>query len=152
MAAYAFNPDMAIAVDSTPAYDLPVWDESENAFYNTRLDAGPAIYISDAGTLSDPRLVRHLAETGDALGIPYQFRQPGGGGTDAGAIHRQRVRHPQCVRFHSGSLRSYGGAVMPPGGLAKHAGAAVRRPGQAQSGHPQAVGLKITFLGVKNVR
>jgi tetrahedral aminopeptidase len=94
VAAYAFNPDMAIAVDSTPAYDLPVWDESENAFYNTRLDAGPAIYISDAGTLSDPRLVRHLANTGDALGIPYQFRQPGGGGTDAGAIHRQRSGIP----------------------------------------------------------
>jgi endoglucanase len=94
VAAYAFNPDMAIAVDSTPAYDLPVWDDSENAYYNTRLDAGPAIYISDAGTLSDPRLVRHLAETGDALGIPYQFRQPGGGGTDAGAIHRQRSGIP----------------------------------------------------------
>ena len=94
VAAYAFNPDMAIAVDSTPAYDLPVWDESENAFYNTRLDAGPAIYISDAGTLSDPRLVRHLEETGDTLGIPYQIRQPGGGGTDAGAIHRQRSGIP----------------------------------------------------------
>jgi endoglucanase len=94
VAAYAFNSDMAIAVDSTPAYDLPVWDGSENAFYNTRLDAGPAIYIHDSGTLSDPRLIRLLAETGDALDIPYQFRQPGGGGTDAGAIHRQRAGIP----------------------------------------------------------
>ncbi len=94
VAAYAFNPHLAIVIDSTPAYDLPVWDGSENAVYNTRLDAGPAIYIQDAGTLSDPRLIRLLAETGDALGIPYQFRQPGGGGTDAGVIHRQRAGIP----------------------------------------------------------
>lgn len=94
VAAYAFNPDLAIAVDSTPAYDLPVWDGTENVSYNTRLGAGPAIYLADRGTLSDPRLIRHLAATGDALGIPYQFRQPGGGGTDAGAIHRQRAGIP----------------------------------------------------------
>ncbi|HSQ17552.1 MAG TPA: hypothetical protein VLM83_07645, partial [Anaerolineales bacterium] len=27
-------------------------------------------------------------------GIPYQIRQPGSGGTDAGAIHRQRAGIP----------------------------------------------------------
>ncbi len=94
VAAYAFNPDLAIALDSTPAYDLPVWDKSENVFYNTRLGAGPAIYLADAGTLSDPRFVRHLAQTGEELGIPFQFRQPGSGGTDAGAIHRVRSGVP----------------------------------------------------------
>jgi endoglucanase len=94
VAAYSLNPDLAIAVDSTPAYDLPAWDGSENVSYNTRLGMGPAIYLADRGTLSDPRLIRHLAATGDALGIPYQFRQPGGGGTDAGAIHRQRMGIP----------------------------------------------------------
>lgn len=94
VAAYAFDPDLAIAIDSTPAYDLPTWDGSENSTYNCRLDQGPAIYLADAGTLADPRLVRHLVATGDALGIPYQFRQPGGGGTDAGAIHKQRAGIP----------------------------------------------------------
>lgn len=93
-AAYAFNPDLAIAIDSTPAIDLPVWDDSEGTQYNTRLGAGPAIYVADSSTLADPRLVRHLAGTGDALGIPYQFRQPGGGGTDAGAIHLTRAGVP----------------------------------------------------------
>ena len=88
MAAYAFNPDLAIAVDATPANDLPTWDGEENTAYNTRLGRGPAIYVADNSTLSDPRLVRWLAEMGDALKIPYQFRQPGGGGTDAGAIHK----------------------------------------------------------------
>jgi len=89
VAAFAFNPDLAIAIDSTPANDLPAWDDAENAIYNTRLGYGPAIYLADAGTLADPRLVRHLVSTAQSQGIPYQFRQPGGGGTDAGAIHKQ---------------------------------------------------------------
>ncbi len=37
VAAHAFNPDMAIAIDSTPANDLPTMDGSENIFYNTKL-------------------------------------------------------------------------------------------------------------------
>jgi putative aminopeptidase FrvX len=90
VAAYSMDPDLAIVVDSTPAYDLPTWDETENAVYNTRLGAGPALYIADSATLSDPRLVRFFVESAEAAGIPYQFRQPGGGGTDAGAIHKQR--------------------------------------------------------------
>ena len=94
VAAYSLNPDLAFAVDSTPAFDLPAWDGSENAQYNTHLGAGPAIYIADGRTLSDPRLVRYLAGVGDSLGIPYQFRQPGGGGTDAGAIHLRRAGIP----------------------------------------------------------
>ena len=88
VAAHYFDPDLAIAIDSTPANDLPMFDGSENISYNTRLGFGPAIYTYDAGTLSDPRLVRLLAETGDTEKIPYQYRQPGGGGTDAGSIHR----------------------------------------------------------------
>ncbi|MFZ5921946.1 MAG: M42 family metallopeptidase [Chloroflexota bacterium] len=94
VAAHAFDPDLAIAIDSTPANDLPMHDGSENIFYNTKLDHGPAIYVADAGTLSDPRLIRFLAETGDLNGIKYQFRQPGGGGTDAGAIHKARAGVP----------------------------------------------------------
>jgi len=94
VAAYALEPDLAIAVDSTPAYDLPMWDGSENTAYNTRLGAGPALYVADSSTISDPRLVRHFVLSGEVEGIPYQFRQPGGGGTDAGAIHKQRAGIP----------------------------------------------------------
>lgn len=99
VAAYAFDPDLAIAIDSTPAYDLPAWDDdgssrTENTAYNTRLGEGPAIYVSDGSTISDPRLVRYLMETAEANGIPYQLRQPGGGGTDAGSIHKRRSGIP----------------------------------------------------------
>jgi len=94
VAAFAFDPDIALVLDSTPAMDLPTWDGAENVRYNTKLGAGPALYIADGATLSDPRLIRFLQETAEEAGIPYQIRQPGGGGTDAGAIHRQRAGIP----------------------------------------------------------
>ncbi len=101
VAAYALDPQLAIVLDCTPANDLPLLEvvqgtgpTEENYRYNARLGAGPAIYLADSATLSDPRLVRFLAATAEEAGIPYQFRQPGGGGTDAGAIHKQRAGIP----------------------------------------------------------
>lgn len=94
VAAYDFKPDMAFVIDSTPAFDFPASNGAENTVYNCRLDAGPAIYIADAGTISDPRLIQFLVQVAEASRIPYQFRQPGGGGTDAGAIHRNRTGIP----------------------------------------------------------
>ncbi|HSK88265.1 MAG TPA: hypothetical protein VK880_07920, partial [Anaerolineales bacterium] len=78
----------------TPANDLPLHDGSENTTYNTKLGLGPAIYIADGSTFHDPRLVRFLQATAEAEGIPYQFRQPGGGGTDSGAIQRSLAGIP----------------------------------------------------------
>jgi putative aminopeptidase FrvX len=94
VAAQYFNPEVGIAVDSTPAYDLPLYEDGENISYNTKLGLGPAIYIADGSTLHDPRLVRFLQETAEAEKIPYQFRQPGGGGTDSGAIQRSLAGIP----------------------------------------------------------
>ena len=93
-AAHYFDPDLAIAVDSTPARDLPDFEGEENFTYNTQLGHGPAIYIANSSTLDDPRLVRFLAETAEKNKIPYQFRQPGGGGTNAGAIQQSRIGVP----------------------------------------------------------
>ncbi len=90
VAAYALQPDIAVALDSTPAFDLPDPDGGENTVYNTRLGAGPAVYLADSGTLSDPRLVSFVTRIAEEYHIPFQFRQPGGGGTDATAIHKQR--------------------------------------------------------------
>jgi len=94
VAAQYFNPDLAIAIDSTPANDLPMHDGSENMTYNTKLGLGPALYIADGSTLHDPRLVHFLEETAEAEGIPYQIRQPGGGGTDSGGIQRSLAGIP----------------------------------------------------------
>ncbi|HUI90448.1 MAG TPA: hypothetical protein VLX61_17150 [Anaerolineales bacterium] len=83
-----FKPDLAIVIDSTPANDLPMQFESENISYNTRLGLGPAIYVSNASTMDDPRLVGFMRDVAEKAGIPYQIRQPGGGGTNAGGIQR----------------------------------------------------------------
>ncbi len=94
VAAFALEPDVAIVLDCTPANDLPRWDGEENFAYNSRLGAGPAIYVADGSTISDRRLVEHFIRTAERRGIPYQIRQPGGGGTDAGAIHLSREGIP----------------------------------------------------------
>jgi tetrahedral aminopeptidase len=92
VAAFTTNADAAIAVDCTPANDLPTADEDdENIKYNTRLGLGPAIYIHDTSTIHDKRLIKHITSTAAAKGLPYQFRQPGGGGTDAAALQRSRA-------------------------------------------------------------
>ena len=88
VAAHYFNPHMAIAIDATPANDLPMQYEGENTFYNTKLGFGPAIYVNNSSTIDDPRLVRFLRDTADKAKLPYQVRQPGGGGTNAGAIQK----------------------------------------------------------------
>lgn len=94
VAGYYFEPDLAIAIDSTPARDLPDYEGRENYTYNTKLGLGPAIYPAHSPVISDPRLVSFLTEVGTKHKIQYQFRQPGGGGTDAGAIQQVRSGVP----------------------------------------------------------
>ena len=94
VAAHYFDPDLAMVVDATPARDLPAWNGGENHSYNSKLGFGPAIYIANRSTMDDPRLVRFLEETAVEEGIPYQIRQPGGGGTNAGAIQKARAGVP----------------------------------------------------------
>ncbi len=94
VAAYAFEPDFAIAVDATPARDFPDYEGKENYVYNTKLGMGPAIYSAHAPVISDPRLVKFLIGIGGKHNIRYQLRQPGGGGTDAGAIQQTRAGVP----------------------------------------------------------
>lgn len=97
VAAHTMQPDLAVVLDATPARETPHWDGDENASYNTKLGLGPAIYIADGSSLNDPRLVRLFIETGEAEGIPHQIRQPGSGGTDAGAIHLSRSGVPSIT-------------------------------------------------------
>ncbi|MGA9191635.1 MAG: hypothetical protein WBZ24_07880, partial [Anaerolineales bacterium] len=61
---------------------------------NTHLGAGPAIYVADGRTVSDPRLVSMAIDAAERLDLPYQIRQPGAGGTDAQAIQRSRAGVP----------------------------------------------------------
>jgi endoglucanase len=83
VAASAVEPDCAFALEGTICDDLP---KEQDVSPTTELGRGPAISLMDRTVFADRRLVDHLVATAERLGIPYQFKQPGMGGTDAGAI------------------------------------------------------------------
>jgi endoglucanase len=82
---YATKPDVALVIECTPAFDLP---NKRDISPNVSLGMGPSVYVMDAKTIQDPRLVSHITHTAAANDIPYQIRQPGGGGTNTAAIQR----------------------------------------------------------------
>lgn len=88
VAAHRVQPDAAFVLEGTIADDLPKGEEVDES-PTTELGKGPALTVMDASVIYDARLNRLLMETAEALGIPYQFKQPGIGGTDGGAIVHQ---------------------------------------------------------------
>jgi putative aminopeptidase FrvX len=104
VAAYAIEPDCGFALEGTVADDIP---KPREASPTTELGKGPAITVMDRSFIADRRLVQLLTSTAKELDIPYQFKQPGVGGTDAGAIHRTHGGVPSvtvavpCRYIHS---------------------------------------------------
>jgi endoglucanase len=94
VAAYATKPDAAFVLECTPAYDQP---NDDDVSPNVSMGQGVSIYVMDRGTIQDPRLVAHLTRTASDLGIPYQIRQPGGGGTNTAAIQRAHTGIPAAT-------------------------------------------------------
>jgi putative aminopeptidase FrvX len=94
VAAYAIEPDCAFALEGTIADDIP---KDKDVSPTTELGQGPAITVMDRSYIADRRLVRLLTTTAEALGIPYQIKQPGIGGTDAGAIQPAREGVPSVT-------------------------------------------------------
>jgi putative aminopeptidase FrvX len=104
VAASAVEPDCAFALEGTICDDLP---KEQDVSPTTEMGKGPAISLMDRSVFADRRLVDHLVATAERLGIPYQFKQPGVGGTDAGAIARSKAGVPSvpvsvpCRFIHS---------------------------------------------------
>jgi putative aminopeptidase FrvX len=104
VAAFAVDPDLAFALEGTGANEILT---KKDVSPSTRLGHGPAITLQDRSFIADRRLVRLLIDTAEELDIPYQIKQPGIGGTDAGAIHRTREGVPSvtvsvpCRYIHS---------------------------------------------------
>lgn len=93
VAAYRVAPDAAIALEGTICDDLPQ-PPDEDSTPVTRLGDGPAITLMDRSMVSHPGLLRLLRETAEAEGIRVQYKAPGLGGTDSGAIHLTRAGVP----------------------------------------------------------
>jgi endoglucanase len=51
----------------------------------------------DRSFIADRRLVDLLINTAETEGIPHQFKRPGIGGTDAGAVHMAREGVPSVA-------------------------------------------------------
>jgi putative aminopeptidase FrvX len=86
-AAFHVAPILALAVEGTIGADMPGIDEENQP---TRLGRGPALSVADRSIVVSPKVVRVLEKLADDNGIPYQYKLPTYGSTDAGAIHLTR--------------------------------------------------------------
>lgn len=96
VAGYRIDPQAAFALEGTICDDLPR-PPDEDSTPVTRLGAGPAITLMDRSMVAHPGLVALLQETAEAEGIAVQYKTPGLGGTDAGAIHLSRGGAPSVA-------------------------------------------------------
>ncbi len=87
VAAYRIAPKLALALEGTIGADMPGVPEAKQP---VRLGKGPAITLADRSITVRPRLARFLERIADENGIPYQYKLPAYGSTDAGAIHLER--------------------------------------------------------------
>jgi len=86
-AAFAVQPDVAIALDVTIPGDIP-GTPPELAISTLR--HGVAIKMFDSSHLPHPLLIKHLRDIATAHDIPHQFEVLPRGGTDAGAMQVSR--------------------------------------------------------------
>jgi len=91
VAGYSVMPDAAFVLEGTICDDSP---KEGDLSPTTELGKGPAISVMDRSVVADRRLLQLVIETAEQEGIPYQFKQPGKGGTDAGAIHLAKTGVP----------------------------------------------------------
>jgi putative aminopeptidase FrvX len=91
--AYTLQPAVAVAIDVTPATDVPGGDPKETG--DQRLGSGAALL---RGPGSDPRLFELLRETAEAEGIRYSVEvTQGQSHTDADAVQTSRAGVPTTV-------------------------------------------------------
>jgi len=86
-AAFQIEPDLAIAVEGTIGADMPGVPENSQP---VRLGQGPALSIADRSIVVSRKVLHAMEAIADSAGIPYQYKLPTYGGTDAGAIHLTR--------------------------------------------------------------
>ena len=86
-AAYQIEPDIALVLEVTVAADVPGIPAARQP---TKFGRGPAVIVMDNTMITTCRIVRNITELADKNAIPWQYRLPYGGGTNAGAIHRCR--------------------------------------------------------------
>lgn len=85
-AAFAIEPDVAVALDVTDTGDTP-----DAPVMAVKLGGGAAIKVMDRSIMCDAEVRAKMIETAKKNKIPYQLEIMTDGGTDAGAIHLTRA-------------------------------------------------------------
>ncbi|WP_206812112.1 M42 family metallopeptidase [Paradesulfitobacterium ferrireducens] len=91
-AAYALEPDLALAVDVTLTGDTPKTHRMD-----VKLGHGAAIKVYDRSMVTSPKIKRWMAEVAAREHIPYQWEVLEAGRTDSGAIHLTKGGIPAGV-------------------------------------------------------
>ena len=86
-AAFASEPDIAIALDTTLCCDTPGVPEDERV---TQFGKGVAIKVMDGASIGDRATIDSFLRVGEQRSIPHQLALLPRGGTDAGAMQRIR--------------------------------------------------------------
>jgi endoglucanase len=84
-ATFQTQPAIALALEGTICADAPGVPPARNV---TRSGAGPAITVADGSQVVPGRMVRALTSIADGASLPWQYKTPRFGGTNAGAIQR----------------------------------------------------------------
>ncbi|MBY9012189.1 MAG: M42 family metallopeptidase [Candidatus Lokiarchaeota archaeon] len=92
--AFKLEPTIAIAIENTTAADVPGIRDAEIPAY---IGKGPAITVADISIICSPKVNERLVKNAELDNIPYQFKKPMYGGTDAGKIHITRAGVPSTV-------------------------------------------------------
>lgn len=94
VAAYRVEPAMALILEGTTCADTPGTEDHEQS---TRLGDGPAITFMDASIIPNRVMVEGLIEAAERAGVPWQWKRTTFGGTDGGAVHKEREGVPTAV-------------------------------------------------------
>ncbi len=85
-AAYAVDPDLAIAIDVTRTGDTP-----KGLKMAVELGKGPAIKVKDSGMLASPEVIALMEQAAKRAGVPYQREVLERGSTDAASMQLTRA-------------------------------------------------------------
>ena len=92
--AFKLEPTIALAIENTTAADVPSMRDADIPAYIGR---GPAISVADRSIISNLKINERLIQNAELNKIPYQFKKPMYGFTDAGMIHISRGGVPSSV-------------------------------------------------------
>lgn len=83
-AAWTVEPDVAIAIDSTYAHDVP------GCKFGTNLGSGVTLSVMDGSVIANRELVYYMEDLCKEMGIDFVYDLFLRGGTDSGEIHKTR--------------------------------------------------------------